>query len=147
MDRWILNLFGPPRQILFDNGKEFSNSMMREMCEKFDIKMLTTGAYSPFQNGLCEKNHYTVDIMLEKMLDSNSNMNFEQALSAAIFAKNTLINVSRFSPMQIVFGIQPNIPGAAHNNRLPANEELIEFVPVYDRSKALFEARKAFINV
>ena len=55
MDRWILNLFGPPGQILFDNGKEFSNSMMREMCEKFDIKMLTTGAYSPFQNGLCEK--------------------------------------------------------------------------------------------
>ena len=69
MDEWILNLFGPPVQILFDNGKEFSNSKMREMCEKFNIKMLTTGAYSPFQNGLCEKNHHMVDLMIEKMMD------------------------------------------------------------------------------
>ena len=93
IDSWILNLFGPPFNILFDNGKEFSNQKMREMCEKFNIKMLTTGAYSPFQNGLCEKNHHTVDMMVEKMLDSNPKMKFNQALSAAIFAKNTLINV------------------------------------------------------
>ena len=46
MDKWILNMFGPPAQILFDNGKEFSNIKMREMCEHFNIKMLTTGAYS-----------------------------------------------------------------------------------------------------
>ena len=44
LDKWILNMFGPPEQILFDNGKEFSNSKMRELCEKFNIKMLTTGA-------------------------------------------------------------------------------------------------------
>ena len=60
---------------------------MREMCKKFNIKMLTTGAYSPFQNGLCEKNHHTVVMMVEKMLDSNPKMKFNQALSAAIFAK------------------------------------------------------------
>ena len=68
IDSWIWNLFGPPFNILFNNGKEFSNQKIREMCEKFNIKMLTTGAYSPFQNGLCEKNHHTVDMMVEKNL-------------------------------------------------------------------------------
>ena len=147
MDRWILNLFGPPAQILFDNGREFSNIKMREMCEKFNIMMLTTGAYSPFQNGLCEKNHHTVDLMLEKMLDSNPNMSFNQALSAAIYAKNTLLNVSGFSPMQITFGLQPRIPSAAQENKLPANEEIVNSIPIYDRLKAIFEARKAYTSV
>ena len=109
--------------------------------------MLTTGAYSPFQNGLCEKNHHTVDMMVEKILDGNSKMDFNQALSAAIFAKNTLINVQGFSPMQIVFGAQPRIPGAAQNNSPPANEEITEVLPVFDRLKAIFEARKAFTQV
>ena len=147
MDRWILNLFGPPEQILFDNGKEFSNIKMREMCEKFNIKMLTTGAYSPFQNGLCEKNHHTVDLMVEKILDSSPKMDFRQALSAAVFAKNTLLNVSGYSPMQITFGKQPNIPGAAHSNLPPANEEVVNSVPIFDRLKAIFEARKAFTQI
>ena len=147
MDKWILNIFGPPRQILFDNGREFSNSKMREMCERFDIKMLTTGAYSPFQNGLCEKNHHIVDMMVERMLDGNPHMKFEHALSAAIFAKNTMVNVSGFSPMQVAYGIQPRIPGAAHETSPPANEENVEVLSVYERLNALFEARKAFTAV
>ena len=147
MDKWILNLFGPPEQILFDNGKEFSNIKMKEMCEKFNIKMLSTGAYSPFQNGLCEKNHHTVDHIVEKILDSNPSMDFHQALSAAVFAKNTLLNVSGFSPMQIVFGKQPKIPGAAHNNQPPANEEYVQSVTVFDRLTAIFAARQAFTQV
>ena len=118
------------------------------MCEKFDIKMLTTGAYSPFQNGLCEKNHHTVNMMLEKTLDGNPKLEIEQALSAAFFAKNTLINVSGLSPSQIALGLQPKIPGAAHDNdnKLPTNEEVIDYVPVYNRLKSLFDARKAFTN-
>ena len=120
---------------------------MREMCEQFNIKMLTTGAYSPFQNGLCEKNHHTVDLMLEKMIDSNPSIKFNHALSAAIYAINTLLNISGFSPMQITFGLQPRIPSAAQNDKPPANEDIIESVPIYKRLTALFEARKAFVDV
>ena len=51
--------------------------------------------------------------MLEKMMDSNPKMKFGQALSAAVFPKNSLLNISGFSPLQITFGMQPRIPGAA----------------------------------
>ena len=64
--------------------------------------------------------------MVERILDGNPQMKFDLALSAAVFAKNTMLNVSGFSPMQITYGAQPRIPGAAHGNSPPANEEYIE---------------------
>ena len=50
-------------------------------------------------------------------------MKFNQALIAAIFAKNTMLNVNGLSPMQITYGTQPRIPGAVHDNNPPANED------------------------
>ena len=57
LDCWILNLFGAPKRILFDNGKEFWNYKMKDLCQNFNIKFHSTGAHSPFQNGLCVRNH------------------------------------------------------------------------------------------
>ena len=81
------------------------------------------------------------------MMDGDSKLSFRQGLSAAIFAKNTLLNVYGFSPMQVVFGKQPRIPGAAHENKPPANEEMTDALPVFERLKSIFEARKAFTQV
>ena len=44
-------------KILTDNGGEFSNAEMTEVSNRLNIKLFTTGAESPWQNGLCEKNH------------------------------------------------------------------------------------------
>ena len=51
---WIA-IFGTPRKILSDNGGEFCNGEMREMGEKFNIRILTTSAESPWSNGVCER--------------------------------------------------------------------------------------------
>ena len=48
--------------ILNDNGGEFSSD---EICDV--IIDPTTGAESPWQNGLCEKNHALVDNILERL--------------------------------------------------------------------------------
>ena len=58
---WILGPFGPPRKFLADNGGEFANEYYRDMCENLNIEVLKTGSESPFQNGLCERNHCVVD--------------------------------------------------------------------------------------
>ena len=86
------------------------------------------------------------------MLKSMGNLNEHteillNRLYEECFAKNTLINVHSFLPMQIVFGSQPRIPGAAQDNLPPANETYTENIPVYDRLKAIFEARKLFTEV
>ena len=37
-----------------DNGLEFQNDDMRRMMEIFEIEMSSTGADSPWSNGICE---------------------------------------------------------------------------------------------
>ena len=145
LDQWIMK-WGPPRQILFDNGAEFSNSKMREMCEKMNIQMLTTGAYSPFQNGLCEKNHHVVDMMIEKMMTGDEELTVSRALRGALFAKNSLTTVNGFSPLQLVTGRQPRIPGAAHDNMDPANSLQTDHKLTHERITDIFGYRKAFIE-
>ena len=86
---WI-KFWGSPSQILVDNGGEFANAKMIAIYETFSIKFLTTGAYSPNQNGLCEKNHQLVD----KMMDDDKNLKFPEA-------KNTLANVYGFPPYSL----------------------------------------------
>ena len=66
LDSWILNLFGAPKNIIFSNGLDFMNSKMRDLCKNFNIRMFTTATYSPYQNGLCERNHQIVDEIVEK---------------------------------------------------------------------------------
>ena len=56
------------RKFLADNGGEFANAYYRDMCENLNIEVLKTGSESPFQNGLCERNHCVVDGMLLKLL-------------------------------------------------------------------------------
>ena len=97
------------------------------MCKKFNIQMLTTGAYSPFQNGLCEKTHHTIDMMVEKMLDSNPQMKFKfKSFLEANLGSLELHKKTFLQQMKILQRF---------------------FFLVYDRLKAIFEARKAFTEV
>ncbi|CAL4108337.1 unnamed protein product [Meganyctiphanes norvegica] len=50
---WII-IFGAPKKILTDNGRELNNSEMRALGEAFNIKIMTTAAESPWSNGICE---------------------------------------------------------------------------------------------
>ena len=101
VDEWILR-WGAPDAILTDNGTEFVNSKMTAVCEAYSIKMINSGAHSPNQCGLVESNHKYTDRMVEILMDQKPNMSFEEALRSAVFAKNMLINVYGFSPLQIV---------------------------------------------
>ena len=64
MEKWI-SILGTPTKLITDNGGEFSNEGMQLATAKLNIIHNTTAAESPWQNGLCEKNHATVDNILE----------------------------------------------------------------------------------
>ena len=46
----FLSRFGMPLQILTDNGKEFENGIMRELCRLLDIDKVRTTAYKASTN-------------------------------------------------------------------------------------------------
>ena len=146
LDGWILNLYGAPNNILVDNGGEFYNSKFKDMCNNLNIRMYASAAESPFQNGLCERNHAITDKIMEKMMDENPSLTVSKALSAATFAKNCLVNVNGFSPIQLVTGKMPRLPSIMTNN-LPAQEATSSVKAYTDRINGIIAARKAFMEV
>ena len=64
MEKWIA-YYGVMGAVLNDNGGEFTGEEIKEVKDILNVVDLTTGAESPWQNGLCEKNHHVVDTMLE----------------------------------------------------------------------------------
>ena len=47
----IIFRYGPPQQLLHDQGTEFCNTLNRLLCEKLSIKQCISSAYHPQTNG------------------------------------------------------------------------------------------------
>ena len=84
---------------------------MKEVTAKYGISLTLTAAHSPWSNGKNERNHYTCDLTVEKLMEEDGKLSLEEAVSHAVNAKNLQINRSGFSPRQLTFGKQGLIPG------------------------------------
>ena len=119
---WIREGPGHPSKGWFcDNGGEFRNSKMMEAATKLGLKIFLTAGNSPWSNGKNERNHYSCDITIDKLMSEDPNMTLESAVSHATYAHNVQINKKGFSPMQLTFGRQGVIPGITDGN--PASME------------------------
>ena len=144
MTHWV-RYFQKPSEIITDNGTEFTGSVIMEAMSKLDIKVNTTAAYSPWSNSICERNHALVDNILVRNLEDFPDMDLETALAWACAAKNSLTTVYGFSPFQLVYGRQPNIPNIIDE---PPNviEVKSHSKALEDQLKAMHETRAAFIK-
>ena len=77
---WLASGFGPPENFLVDNGGEFANENYKELTKQFNVEICGTSANSSWQNGICERNHYIVDVCVEKMIKDDPSMKLEVAL-------------------------------------------------------------------
>ncbi len=142
LTHWI-RIFGQPKYFLFDNGGEFDNNELKNMCEKFNIHIKTTAAESPWSNGLCERaNSILQDMVLKIMMDTNCSI--DMAIPWAISAKNSLANTYGFSPNQLVFGQEIKLPSVHHD--LPPAQNTNTIPLVAKHLMALHKARQAFIS-
>ena len=142
---WI-KLFGPPAFLHSDRGREFLNNDVQKLCELHGIRVTSTAAHTPNANGLCEKQHWWVDKMMEKCSVIDTNCSPELLLGWCIHAANTLDN-SRggHSPHELVFGKNPIHPSLANPNPTMSN------TPEYSKTLAdninlMYKAREAFIQ-
>ena len=144
MTHWV-RYFQKPKKILTDNGSEFTGSIMMEAMSKLDIKVLTTAVYSPYSNGICEKVHGLADGVVVRVQTDNPEIDLECAVAWACAAKNSLSTVHGFSPFQLVFGRQPNIPNIIDE---PPNvlEAKSHSKALEDQLKALHECRTAYMK-
>ena len=138
---WI-GVFGPPKKLFSDNGGEFQNEEMLQMGEMFGIEILSTAAYSPWSNGICERHNLTLSETVEK-IKADRNCSWDTALCWALMAKNSMCNANGFSPHQLVFGTNPNLPSVI-SDKLPALEGKSTSQHVAEHMSSLFAARKAY---
>ena len=144
MQNWFC-YFGYPKKAIFnDNGGEFIGEDMREMKSKLDVRDITTGAESPFQNGLCERNHAVIDSMLTRLVFDNKNTDVNVLLKWANMAKNSLYNVHGFSPNQLVFGSNPKLGNFADGT--PSTLSPVTCELLNKHLLAMKSARQAFIK-
>ena len=144
LTHWISYFGRPTKGILNDNGGEFVGKALRDLKDRLDLRDITTGAESPFQNGMCERNHSVIDTMLLRLVIDFPKGDLQELLMWAGMARNSLQNVHGFSPNQLVFGRNPSLPnnGEASASMLSkVSTETVEY-----HLKALHKAREAFIE-
>ena len=142
--RYWISYFGAPKMFLTDNGREFNNEKFQDMAQNLNILLKTTAAESPWSNGLNERHNGILGEMVEKTLE-DVKCSLDIALAWAVSAKNSLHNVHGFSPNQLVFGSNPNLPNIFVNQQ-PALEGVTTSEMVADNLNAMHKARKAFIE-
>ena len=116
-----------------------------EMCENMSINFITTAAESPWSNGLVEKHNGIIGEAVYKVME-DIQCSVEVALCWAINAKNSLQNVYGFSPYQLVFGHNPNLP-SAFEDKLPALEGVTSSKLIAAHLNSMHKAREEFIKM
>ncbi|KAK6187111.1 hypothetical protein SNE40_005204 [Patella caerulea] len=143
LTNWI-SIHGAPSKLLSDNGGEFNSQEVRDFCENFNIEVHTTAAYSPWSNGLLERNNMTLTEILLKVKESQS-CDWETALAWSLMAKNSLASTHGYSSYQLVYGKNPTLPSVLID-KLPALEGSTTSQLVSQHINALHAARREFIQ-
>ena len=64
---WIA-VYGTPQKFLTGNGGEFAKSELLEMADHLSVTVHTTGAESPWSNGVVERNNQILTHMMDKII-------------------------------------------------------------------------------
>ena len=133
-DGWIFTLGCPSSGFWTDNGKEFVNKDMDDLCDRWRIKINYGAPYSPWSNGTNKRNQASCDVVVEKLLLENKNMTLQEAVTKAQWTHNTNVSRHGFVPLQIMTGKSISFPGL---------ESRVEETEVSEHIMEMLKARKA----
>ena len=145
MGTWV-PVFGVMQGIHSDIGGEVSNDILEDVAHKLGVKLTTTASYSPHQNGLNERNHAVVDMMITRMMCSDQNLKPEMALLWALNAKNSLENCYGFSPFQLHIGKNPVLSSVTRDGP-PSFETITKSKSFAEHLNAMHCAREEFVKL
>ena len=83
---------------------------------KLGIEISFTPAYSPWSNRVNERNHYSCDVIVKKIMQDENKISLEEAVKMASWTHNTNVNVLGFQPLQLVTGKSVMLPGLTTGN-------------------------------
>lgn len=102
--REVICRFGSPRQILSDNGKEFVNEILTEVCKVIGSVKIFTAPYRPQTDGQVERFNKTLVNTISHFTDEDAR-NWNYFVPFACFAyRITRQTSTQASPFEILFG-------------------------------------------
>ena len=99
-----------------DNGAEFRNMKMDELVSKLGISISFGPLYSPWLNGINERNHTSCDITIKKMMEDKKVKLSEILVKTAAWTHHTNVNRLGYSPLMLVTGKAVQILGLTMHN-------------------------------
>ena len=124
---------GLPIQLLSDNGREFENVLMFELCRLLGIEKLRTTAYKESTNGAVERFHRTLNSMLAKVVADNQRDWDERLPSVMAAYRSSRHEATGFTPNFLMFGREVRAP-----------IDLVYGVPEEDAEH--YESHQAFVD-
>ncbi|KAM2415787.1 hypothetical protein ACFX1X_002106 [Malus domestica] len=106
----IIHRYGVPRYIVTDNGKQFSNRLMDELCEKYKFKQHKSSMYHAPANGLAEAFNKTLCNLLKKVI-GRTKKDWHERIGEALWAYRTTYRTpTQATPYSLVYGVEAVLP-------------------------------------
>ena len=112
VNEWVLN-YGPPKNLLADNGKCFTSKLFQEVCRILNIHNLFTTTYHPQANGQVERFNRTIKAVIRSYLSDHPE-DWDLYTGALTYAYNCQPHSSTaLAPFELVLS-RPPPPLALH---------------------------------
>ena len=102
--------YGVARYIIADNGKTFYNSLVTQLCKKFEFKQYKSSIYNAPANGLTETFNKTLCNLLKKVV-KRSKRDWHEKIGEALWAyRTTYKTLMQATPYSLVYGVELVLP-------------------------------------
>ena len=102
--------YGVPREIVTDQGTQFTSKLVKDITKKYQIKHKRSTPYHPQANGQVESTNKTLEAINTKTVAMNRK-NWEEKLKDALWAyRITWKDNIGFTPYQLVYGKEVLLP-------------------------------------
>ncbi|TYK19638.1 uncharacterized protein E5676_scaffold242G00250 [Cucumis melo var. makuwa] len=106
----IIYRYGIPHRIVIDNGRQFANTLMDKLCEKFNFKQYKSSMYNATANGLAEAFNKTLCSQLKKVV-SKTKRDWQEKIGEALWAYRTTYRTpTDVTPYSLVYGVEALLP-------------------------------------
>ena len=103
-----ISVFGPPKQILSDQGNEFCNKLVAKLLNATGVEHKVTSAYNPRTNGMTERFNQTLIESLRKHAEENP-FDWDKWIPYVLLAYRSRVHTStKCTPFELVFGRKMN---------------------------------------
>lgn len=101
----VFYTFGPPTILQSDNGKEFSNTKVEELCKRFKIKFIHGRVKHPQSQGQVERLNQTLTRMIQKNIFEQKNKRWIETLEKVVYNYNiTFHSATKKTPFILFLG-------------------------------------------